>query len=171
VVGASSLEKFSEKTVKRGSNNPLLSVNASMDHRKRAERAGFTPDYEFIVVLDNSFSQVSFLSKYRNRLEIIADILNIAKDGARKTQIMYKGNLSYKLLTRYLREVVISGLVHVRENAKSYELTEKGQAFLRHFESYSKSCKEVKQHLSDMNSQRATLEEMCAFEHTGERRV
>lgn len=114
---------------------------------------------------------MSFLSKYRNRLEIIADILNIAKDGARKTQIMYKGNLSYKLLTRYLREVVISGLVHVRENAKSYELTEKGQAFLRHFESYSKSCKEVKQHLSDMNSQRATLEGMCAFEHTGERRV
>jgi predicted transcriptional regulator len=109
---------------------------------------------------------VTFLSKYRNRIEIIADILDIAKDGARKTQIMYKGNLSYKLLTHYLREVVGSGLVYVGENASIYRLTEKGEAFLRHFESYSRSCTEARQYLNNVKSIRAILEEMCMFKRS-----
>ena len=49
--------------------------------------------------------------RYRNRLDIIADVLEVAKGGARKTQIMYGANLSYRLLTRYLKEVMDTGLV------------------------------------------------------------
>jgi predicted transcriptional regulator len=108
------------------------------------------------------------LSKYRNRIEIIADILGIVKNGARKTQIMYKGNLSYKLLTYYLHEVVGSELVYIGENASIYQLTEKGEAFLRHFENYSRSCTEAEQHLNNMKSLRAMLEEMCIFKHSSE---
>jgi predicted transcriptional regulator len=101
------------------------------------------------------------LSKYRNRIEIIADICSIVRNGARKTQIMYKGNLSYKLLTRYLGEVIGAGLVCVGEKANLYRLTEKGEAFLRHFENYTQSRTEVERHLSTMKGQRAMLERMC----------
>jgi predicted transcriptional regulator len=104
-----------------------------------------------------------FLSKYRDRIEIIADILNIAKDGARKTQIMYKGNLSYKLLTRYLEVVIGSGLVFFGENSNVYRLTEKGLTFLRNFEDYSKNRVEVERRMSDIRSSRERLNEMCAL--------
>ena len=51
------------------------------------------------------------MSRYRDRLQIIADILVIASRRARKTQIMYQANLSYRLLCRYLGEVLEAGLV------------------------------------------------------------
>jgi predicted transcriptional regulator len=101
------------------------------------------------------------LSKYRNRVEIIGDILNIVRDGARKTQIMYKGNLSYKLLRNYLREVIGAGLVCVGDRANIYQLTEKGKMFLRDFESYSRSRTEAEQQLTNMNSLKTKLEGMC----------
>lgn len=104
-----------------------------------------------------------FLSKYRDRIEIIADILNIAKDGARKTQIMYKGNLSYKLLMRYLELVVGSGLVFFGENSNVYRLTEKGLTFLRNFEDYSKKRDEVERRMSDVRSLRERLDDMCVL--------
>lgn len=96
-------------------------------------------------------------------MEIIADILNIARDGARKTQIMYKGNLSYKLLSSYLREVIGAGLVCVGERSNIYQLTEKGKMFLRDFEDYSRSRTEAEQRLSDMNSLKTKLETMCTL--------
>lgn len=94
-------------------------------------------------------------------MEIIADILNIARDGARKTQIMYKGNLSYKLLRSYLREVIGAGLVCMGERSNIYQLTEKGKMFLKDFEDYSRSRSEAEQHLTDMNSLKTKLEKMC----------
>lgn len=106
---------------------------------------------------------MSLLSKYRNRIEIIADILNIVREGARKTQIMYKGNLSYRLLTRYLEQVVGSGLVIIGENANIYQLSEKGQMFLRNFEDYSKNRNEVERRMKDIRSLRARLDDMCVL--------
>jgi predicted transcriptional regulator len=94
-------------------------------------------------------------------VEIIADILGIAEKGARKTQIMYKGNLSYKLLTRYLGEVVGAGLVCAGERTRLYQLTEKGRMFLKHFASYSKSRNAVEQNLSNMKNMKTRLERMC----------
>ncbi|MEM2102121.1 MAG: winged helix-turn-helix domain-containing protein [Candidatus Bathyarchaeia archaeon] len=105
------------------------------------------------------------MSRYRNRIEIIADILNIVRDGARKTQIMYKGNLSYKLLTRYMGEVIGAGLVCVGEKTSIYRLTEKGENFLRYFESYLASRTAVDQHLNNIKNTKAMLEDMCLFRH------
>ena len=101
------------------------------------------------------------MSKYRNRVEIIGDILNIVRSGARKTQIMYQGNLSYKLLRSYLREVIGAGLVCVGERSNIYQLTEKGKMFLKDFEDYSRSRNEAEQHLTNTNSLKAKLEGMC----------
>lgn len=94
-------------------------------------------------------------------MEIIADILNIVRNGARKTQIMYKGNLSYKLLKRYLREVIGAGLVCAGERSNIYQLTEKGKMFLKDFENYSLNRTEAEQHFTDMKSLKTKLEGMC----------
>src|SRR5512136_1574964 len=42
-------------------------------------------------------------SKRRDKLRIIAEILEIAKNGTLKTQIMYKANLSFAQLNEYLK--------------------------------------------------------------------
>jgi predicted transcriptional regulator len=48
---------------------------------------------------------------YRSKLDIIADILVVARNDAKRTQIMYQANLSYKVLVKYLDEVVDSSLI------------------------------------------------------------
>jgi predicted transcriptional regulator len=134
-----------------------------MGSLRRAVGAGFTRNCEFSVhvLRVRIIPRRILLSKYRDRLEIIADILKTASDGARKTQIMYRGNLSYKLLMRYLREVIGSGLVCAAEKANIYELTEKGKMFLKNYELYSRSRTEAEQQLSDVKSLKTKLEGMC----------
>ena len=86
--------------------------------------------------------------QYRSRIQIAADILKIAKDGSRKTRIMYQGNLSFDLLQKYLDMLVNFGLLEVRGSEKSYIATEKGRRFLedyRELQKYSEMV-EVKRH-------------------------
>ena len=76
-------------------------------------------------------------SKRRDKLSIIAEILEIAKGGTLKTQIMYKANLSFAQLNDYLKFMLKTGLLNkFRGNGKDvYAATEKGLDFLqRHFE-------------------------------------
>ncbi len=101
------------------------------------------------------------MSKYRDRLQIIADILVIASRRARKTQIMYQGNLSYRLLCRYLGRVLDAGLVRF-ENEDCYVLTGKGKEFLSRHEAYSKRCKNLEEHLNHVNNEKTVLERMCS---------
>ena len=47
------------------------------------------------------------MRSYRERLDIVADMLQVVNEaGAKKTQIMYKANLSYNLLKKYLADIV-----------------------------------------------------------------
>ena len=100
------------------------------------------------------------MSKYRDRLQIIASILSIARSRAKKTRIMYQANLSYKLLCRYLDEVTGAGLVCFEEG--DYVLTTKGKEFLDLHEGYSQRCKNLEKHLSSINNDKATLESLCS---------
>jgi len=70
--------------------------------------------------------------QYRSRLQIAADIIEIAKDATRKTRIMYLGNLSFDLLQRYLDLLLSFGLIQVR-NGRGYIATEKGLHFLEEY--------------------------------------
>mgnify|MGYP001079592514 CR=1 FL=1 len=74
-------------------------------------------------------------SKRRDRLYIIAEILEIAKDGTLKTQIMYRANLSFTQLNDYLRFMLgINLLDKIVENDKEvYRATEKGINFLERY--------------------------------------
>lgn len=58
----------------------------------------------------------------------MADILETALTGTKKTQIMYKANLSYKLLQKYLHRLTEEELLALRD--EKYYTTEKGKAFI-----------------------------------------
>ena len=74
-------------------------------------------------------------TKRRDKLFIIAEIIDIARDGSLKTQIMYRANLSFTQLNDYLKFMLrISLLETVSENDKSiYRATEKGLDFLQRY--------------------------------------
>jgi predicted transcriptional regulator len=76
--------------------------------------------------------------KRRDKLVIMAEIMDISKNRALKTQIMYKANLSFSQLTEYLRLLTKIKLLEktIDENGKEiYRSTLKGKDFLlRHQE-------------------------------------
>jgi len=101
---------------------------------------------------------VGFLSKYRDRLEIIRDILLVVSnsEGARKTHIMYGANLGYKILVRYLDELLKLGMLGC-EDGSCYRLGEKGERFLRLYEEYEKRNKDLEEQLSQLEKERKFL--------------
>lgn len=74
-------------------------------------------------------------SKRRDKLQIMAEMLEIAQEGALKTQIMYRANLSFTQLNNYLEFMLeIDLLEKVKHNNKDiYESTEKGLDFLQRY--------------------------------------
>jgi predicted transcriptional regulator len=113
------------------------------------------------VNLSIAFIGVVLMSKYRDRLQIIADVLSIANRRAKKTQIMYQANLSYRLLCRYLKEVSDAGLVSF-EKKGCYVLTARGREFLNRHQEYSKRRRSLTEHLSHVNHEKNVLEKMCS---------
>jgi predicted transcriptional regulator len=76
-------------------------------------------------------------TKRRDKLSIIAEILDIAKDGTLKTQIMYKANLSFAQLCEYLTFLINAKLLakYTETGKEVYAATGKGIDFLqRHSE-------------------------------------
>lgn len=68
----------------------------------------------------------------RGRLEIIAAVLSVTRNGSRKTEIVYKTNLNFARLDRYLLYLKEKELI---ENSESiYKTTEKGEEFLRDYQ-------------------------------------
>lgn len=67
----------------------------------------------------------------RNREEIISQILNICKDGAIKTHVVYQANLNFKTVEPYLDLLIKNNLLVVQDGKKTfYETTEKGENLL-----------------------------------------
>jgi len=101
------------------------------------------------------------LVNYRGRLDIIAEILQIAKGKAKKTQIMYQANLSYKVLQRYLKEIVDASLVSFESAEQHYAITEKGNEFLETYKGYSKANKSIEKRLDEICMKKKILEGLC----------
>lgn len=72
-------------------------------------------------------------SKRRDKLCIIAEILEIAKEGTLKTQVMYKANLSFAQLTEYLKFMLKIKLIQKfnHQGKDVYIATDKGLDFLQ----------------------------------------
>jgi predicted transcriptional regulator len=65
----------------------------------------------------------------RSRIDIIIDVLEVAKMGVNKTSVVYRSNLNFKLAEKYLELLQKHGLVEKR--VEKYITTEKGKIFLQ----------------------------------------
>ena len=73
------------------------------------------------------------LDKRRDKIAIIAEVLEVARPGALKTQILYRVGLSFAQLTHYLRLLMSANLIKKTAQGKKeiYNTTPKGLEFLR----------------------------------------
>ena len=78
----------------------------------------------------------SGLRKRRDRLHIIAQILDVASEGSLKTQIMYGANLSFSQLNEYLSFLLGVKFLdnHTEKRHLTYTTTPKGFKFLRSYQ-------------------------------------
>jgi len=102
------------------------------------------------------------LGSYRGRLDIIADMLTVVRQNAKKTKIMYQANLSYKLFKRYLNEIVEASLVRFDHKNQFYVLTSKGIKFLEKYKKYSRSNKRLEKGLNELDNKKKDLEKLCS---------
>ena len=72
------------------------------------------------------------LPKRRDKLVIIAEIIDIARNGTSKTHIMFKANLSFSQLNQYLTLLSQTGLLEKKTiNEKEiYKATHRGLEFV-----------------------------------------
>jgi predicted transcriptional regulator len=74
----------------------------------------------------------------RDSMDISADILRLAMDGAIKTRIVYGANLNFKIVEGYLSRLTGLGLLENRNGRGGYRTTERGLSFIQRYEELSK---------------------------------
>jgi len=86
-------------------------------------------------------------AKRRDRMYIMAEVLEIAKDNALKTQIMYKAGLSFTQVNGYLKTMLEATLLkEVKENdRKIYSATMKGLDFLQRYREMAELLRKEKE--------------------------
>jgi len=70
--------------------------------------------------------------KRRSRLDIMADMIKTARHGARKTQLVYRCNLNFKIVKRYIGYLLDNGFF--THDPPRYYATEKGCMYLTRYE-------------------------------------
>jgi predicted transcriptional regulator len=103
---------------------------------------------------------VFILASYRSKVDIIADILSVAIQKPKKTQIMYQAHLNFALLQRYLTELLEASLLDFQDTSQCYVLTAKGQEFLTAYREYSKVNRRFEKVISEVNAKKAHLEKL-----------
>ena len=79
---------------------------------------------------------------YRNSLQIMTDVLShtgeFGQNGANKSNLIQKANLSHSRLSGFLKNLIGSGLINsiIYENHQTYVLTPKGINFLHEYKKF-----------------------------------
>lgn len=69
----------------------------------------------------------------RTRMEIVAGIINVCRQPATKTRIVYGVNLNFLMLEKYLQKYLLkNGLLE--QEGRAFKATEKGEQWLAQFE-------------------------------------
>ena len=91
--------------------------------------------------------------KYRDRIDIISQILTIANGGGvTRTKIMYRGFLSFAQIKEYLMLLTEKELLYYDIDSQTFKTTEKGLRFLDIYNQIYDVLKIVPHHHHD-NSQ------------------
>jgi predicted transcriptional regulator len=75
-----------------------------------------------------------YIHRYRNRIDIIAQLLNAASSPTTKTKMMYKALLSYEQLKGYLIMLIANDLITYDKSSGRFSTTNKGYEFVRRYE-------------------------------------
>ena len=102
------------------------------------------------------------LLKNRSSIDIVNDVLSIASVKVRKTRIMYRANLSFLQLEKYLSALVRRGLL-AYDGESSYFVTGAGLEFQKLYEDYMECSKRLGREIKRNTEDRQQLESMCGF--------
>ena len=69
----------------------------------------------------------------RNDLDICADILQVARTGAKKTHIVYQANLNFKIVKGYLQRLIANGMLHPNQEGRLFFTTSVGVDFIERY--------------------------------------
>ena len=106
-------------------------------------------------------------TRHRSEEEIVADILSIVLDGARKTRIMYGANLNYGLAVKYLNKLMDRGLIMHDKEGRMYTLTSMGRRFIEEYAEYKSIEEKLVSHASLLEGKRAVLIQMLEKDELG----
>ncbi len=98
--------------------------------------------------------------KYRDKIELAAEMLSACLKAEKKTRVMNHCNLNFKQLYAYLNMLVGSGLMSFDAAVDSYSTTEKGKSFLRLFRSYKQCCLQSEKKIRTVKDKKRQLESM-----------
>ena len=70
----------------------------------------------------------------RNSLDICADILKVTQNGANKTRMVYKANLNFNIIKKYIKRLTDSGLLESVDG--HFFATDKGSRFLAQYREF-----------------------------------
>jgi predicted transcriptional regulator len=80
----------------------------------------------------------------RSRNMIVSQILDICKDGACKTQIVYKANLNFRTVNPYIDLLAKNNLIEVKQGKNVlYKTTDKGVLLLEDFQHINSQLSEL----------------------------
>jgi predicted transcriptional regulator len=99
------------------------------------------------------------MAKNRDKVDIIAALMQAANSGANKTNIMLRANLSYQLLEKYLGTAI--RLSFIQQNNKIYVLTERGREFLNRYNLYLNEFVKVEKSVKKLIEERELLRLLC----------
>lgn len=99
------------------------------------------------------------MGKNRDRLSIVAAILESANSGASKTRIMFLANLSFNLLEKYLNIAVKAEFIRAEGN--KYTLTEQGREFLKQYKHFEDRYVRAQTLIETLSSEREKLALSC----------
>lgn len=110
---------------------------------------------DFLKIVIQCF-RVDFLGKNRDRIGLLAAILEAANSGAPKTRIMINANLSFKLLEKYLGLSLQLGYLEL--DGSNYKVTKHGRVFLFRYKRFMRQHEQIQKSLQNLANERALLD-------------
>jgi predicted transcriptional regulator len=83
-----------------------------------------------VILLKYHVGTISIGMRYRSKTDIIASMLEAARNGGTKTKIMYSSFLSYHQLRSYLELVISNNLLAYDSTKELYKTTDRGLGLL-----------------------------------------
>jgi predicted transcriptional regulator len=78
-----------------------------------------------------------YIHRYRNRIDIIAQLLDAASSPTTKSKMMYKAMLSYEQLKEYLVMLSENDLIGYDKPSQRFATTDKGFQLIKRYEDLS----------------------------------